>query len=80
MNKYITLHLQVRKSLVKILAVDAKGNPLANATVSLAQTGSGFPLGSELNHLILTNPGYAQWFTPRFLFIGELVADGVKIS
>ncbi|PSS29266.1 Anti-sigma-I factor RsgI6 like [Actinidia chinensis var. chinensis] len=57
---------KVRKSLVKILAVDAKGNPLANATVSLAQTGSGFPLGSELNHLILTNPGYAQWFTPRF--------------
>ncbi|KAI8532655.1 hypothetical protein RHMOL_Rhmol11G0230400 [Rhododendron molle] len=55
-----------RKSSVKLLAVDAKGNPLANATVSITQERPSFPLGCAMTNHILTNLAYQNWFRSRF--------------
>ncbi|KAI8532657.1 hypothetical protein RHMOL_Rhmol11G0230600 [Rhododendron molle] len=57
---------KARKSLVKLLAVDAKGNPLANATVSITQERPSFPLGCAMTNHILTNLAYQNWFKSRF--------------
>ncbi|PRQ34720.1 putative endo-1,4-beta-xylanase [Rosa chinensis] len=55
-----------RKSNVRIQAVDAKGNPLRNATISIQQKAPSFPFGCAMNKNILTNTAYQNWFTSRF--------------
>ncbi|XP_059647892.1 endo-1,4-beta-xylanase 5-like [Cornus florida] len=57
---------KARKGKVKLQAVDAKGNPLANATVFFTQKSLGFPLGCAINDEILRNTAYQNWFTSRF--------------
>ncbi|XAR52931.1 Endo-1,4-beta-xylanase [Bertholletia excelsa] len=57
---------KVRKSITKLQAMDAAGNPLANATVSIKQLNSGFPFGCAINSIILSNNEYQNWFTSRF--------------
>ncbi|KAH7833784.1 hypothetical protein Vadar_009671 [Vaccinium darrowii] len=54
------------KSSMKLVAVDAKGNPLSNATVSVSQIKPNFPLGCAMSNHILTNPAYQNWFKSRF--------------
>lgn len=56
---------QARKTNVKIKVVDAKGNPLPNATISIQQKQSSFPFGCAINKNILTNNAYRNWFTSR---------------
>ncbi|GFQ08544.1 endo-1 4-beta-xylanase a [Phtheirospermum japonicum] len=56
----------VRKTRVRLQAVDQAGRPMANATVSLTQTRPGFPLGCAINKNILYNPAYQSWFLSRF--------------
>ncbi|KAI8013950.1 Endo-1,4-beta-xylanase 5 [Camellia lanceoleosa] len=52
-----------RKSSVKLIAMDDKGNPLANATFSIKQQRPNFPFGCAMNKNILTNTGQ-NWFSP----------------
>ncbi|XP_070048677.1 endo-1,4-beta-xylanase 5-like [Nicotiana tomentosiformis] len=58
---------QVRKAKVKIQAVDSQGQPLPNATVSLAQQKNNFPFGNAISQHILNNKAYQDWFTSRFM-------------
>ncbi|KAI8532654.1 hypothetical protein RHMOL_Rhmol11G0230300 [Rhododendron molle] len=62
----VDLYFEARKSAVKLLAVDAKGNPMANATVSITQNRPHFPLGCAMTDHILTNLAYQNWFKSRF--------------
>ncbi|KAM5549652.1 endo-1,4-beta-xylanase 5-like [Rosa sericea] len=55
-----------RKSKVHIQAVDAEGNPLPNATISIQQNVPSFPFGCSITKLILNNPAHQNWFTSRF--------------
>ncbi|KAF5951838.1 hypothetical protein HYC85_009782 [Camellia sinensis] len=55
-----------RKSSVKLIALDDKGNPLANATFSIKQQRPNFPFGCVMKKNILTNTGYQNWFRSRF--------------
>ncbi|CAL5377496.1 unnamed protein product [Camellia sinensis] len=55
-----------RKSSVKLIAMDDKGNPLANAKFSIKQQRPNFPFGCAMNKNILTNTGYQNWFRSRF--------------
>ncbi|KAK2974471.1 hypothetical protein RJ640_018636 [Escallonia rubra] len=57
---------KARKSKVKLQAVDAQGNALANAAVSIVQKNSDFPIGVAINKNILSNTAYQNWFTSRF--------------
>ncbi|KAL5988224.1 hypothetical protein ACLOJK_035987 [Asimina triloba] len=57
---------KVRKRKVRFQAVDADGNSLAGATLSIIQTRSSFPFGSAIASTILNNPAYQNWFTARF--------------
>ncbi|KAK3035720.1 hypothetical protein RJ639_033422, partial [Escallonia herrerae] len=57
---------KARKSKVKLQAMDAQGNALANATVSIVQKNSNFPIGVAINKNILSNTAYQNWFTSRF--------------
>ncbi|XP_022725061.1 uncharacterized protein LOC111281644 [Durio zibethinus] len=59
---------KVRKANVRIQVVDKQGNPLPNATISIVQKQSGFPVGCAINKNILTNTAYQNWFTSRFRF------------
>ncbi|XP_058068723.1 endo-1,4-beta-xylanase 5-like [Magnolia sinica] len=58
---------KVRKRKVRFHAVDADGNSLSGAIVSINQklTG-GFPFGSAIANTILNNAAYQNWFTTRF--------------
>ncbi|KAI8027701.1 Endo-1,4-beta-xylanase 5 [Camellia lanceoleosa] len=60
------LYFENRKSSVKLIAMDDKGNPLANATFSIKQQRPNFPFGCAMNKNILTNTGYQNWFRSRF--------------
>ncbi|KAK8562817.1 hypothetical protein V6N12_010886 [Hibiscus sabdariffa] len=60
------LYFEIRKSNVRIQAVDKQNNPLSNATISIQQKRPGFPIGCAMNKNILTNPAYQNWFTSRF--------------
>lgn len=51
---------------MRIQALDAQGNPLENATISIQQKSSSFPFGCAINKNILTNIAYQNWFTSRF--------------
>ncbi|KAL5561380.1 hypothetical protein UlMin_031127 [Ulmus minor] len=57
---------KMRKRNVRIKVVDAQGNPLPNATISIRQKKPSFPIGSAINKNILNNPTYQNWFTSRF--------------
>ncbi|KAI3707965.1 hypothetical protein L2E82_36932 [Cichorium intybus] len=59
---------KVRKSKVKIHAVDGEGKPLANRTITIAQKFARFPFGCAINKNILTNQAYENWFTSRFKY------------
>ncbi|PHT98257.1 hypothetical protein BC332_32849 [Capsicum chinense] len=59
---------KVRKAKVKIQAVDSQGQPLPNATVSLAQQRNNFPFGNAVSQHILSNKAYQDWFTSRFRY------------
>lgn len=50
---------------MRIQAVDAKGNPISNATISIKQKRSGFSFGCSINKNILANTAYQNWFTSR---------------
>nr|XP_011457855.1 PREDICTED: uncharacterized protein LOC101310958 [Fragaria vesca subsp. vesca] len=55
-----------RKRKVRIQAVDARGSPLPNATISIQQKYPSFPFGCSMTKLILNNPAHQKWFTSRF--------------
>ncbi|KAG8650628.1 hypothetical protein MANES_07G059100v8, partial [Manihot esculenta] len=55
-----------RKSKVRIQAVDGKGKPLSNATISVELRRASFPFGCAINKNILSNKAYQNWFTSRF--------------
>ncbi|KAL6213246.1 hypothetical protein ACLB2K_012693 [Fragaria x ananassa] len=55
-----------RKSRVRIQAVDAKGEPLPNATVFIQHNVPSFPFGCAITELILNNSAHQKWFTSRF--------------
>ncbi|KAI9181703.1 hypothetical protein LWI28_017669 [Acer negundo] len=57
---------KVRKTNVRIQALDKQGNPLQNATISIEQKSPSFPFGCAMNKNILNNPAYQNWFTSRF--------------
>ncbi|XVF44979.1 hypothetical protein PTKIN_Ptkin02bG0168200 [Pterospermum kingtungense] len=57
---------KIRKSKVRIQAVDKQGNPLPNSRISIEQKKPGFPVGCAINKNILTNTAYKDWFTSRF--------------
>ncbi|KAK7258049.1 hypothetical protein RIF29_32449 [Crotalaria pallida] len=57
---------KARKRKVLVQAIDEKGNPVPNATVSFLQKSLGFPFGSAINNNILNNIAYQNWFTSRF--------------
>ncbi|KAK0604612.1 hypothetical protein LWI29_017473 [Acer saccharum] len=57
---------KVRKTNVRIQALDKQGNPLRNATISIEQKSPSFPFGCAMNKNILNNPAYQNWFTSRF--------------
>ncbi|MCD7451142.1 hypothetical protein HAX54_009767 [Datura stramonium] len=59
---------KVRKAKVKIQAVDSRGQPLPNATVTLAQQRNNFPFGNAISQHILNNKAYQDWFTSRFKY------------
>ncbi|GLT98125.1 hypothetical protein SLE2022_156440 [Rubroshorea leprosula] len=57
---------KIRNTNMRVQAVDAEGNPLPNATISISQKASGFPFGCAINKNILNNQAYQNWFTSRF--------------
>ncbi|TXG64104.1 hypothetical protein EZV62_011098 [Acer yangbiense] len=57
---------KVRKTNVRIQALDKQGNPLRNATIFIEQKSPSFPFGCAMNKNILNNPAYQNWFTSRF--------------
>ncbi|KVI01923.1 Carbohydrate-binding, CenC-like protein [Cynara cardunculus var. scolymus] len=59
---------KVRKSKVRIQAVDGKGKPLANRTLTIQQKFAKFPFGCAINKNILNNQAYQNWFTSRFKY------------
>ncbi|XAR52930.1 Endo-1,4-beta-xylanase [Bertholletia excelsa] len=61
-----TEKVEARKSTVRFVAVDSQGNPVPNATFSVAQQRSNFPFGCAMSRHILTNPTYQKWFASRF--------------
>lgn len=66
---------QKHKKRVVIQALDGRGNPLANASITLKQETSNFPFGCAMNKNILDNTGYQNWFTSRFTvttFVNEM--------
>jgi len=58
--------MQSRTQLMRFHAVDAHGKSLPNATIILDQKRPGFPFGSAIDNIILTNTAYQNWFTSRF--------------
>ncbi|KAL5855320.1 hypothetical protein ACOSQ4_005122 [Xanthoceras sorbifolium] len=57
---------KIRKTNVRIKAVDKQGKPLPNATISIEQKAPGFPFGCAINKNILNNARYQNWFSSRF--------------
>ncbi|KAF1896470.1 hypothetical protein Lal_00034168 [Lupinus albus] len=57
---------KARKRKVLVKAVDEEGNPLPNATISITQKNSAFPIGSAINKYIVNNNAYQNWFSSRF--------------
>ncbi|XP_073312451.1 endo-1,4-beta-xylanase 5-like [Primulina huaijiensis] len=59
---------KMRKKSVKFQVLDQHGQPVSNATVSIKQNGSRFPVGCAINQNILQHPAYQNWFTTRFKY------------
>ncbi|KAF5814154.1 putative endo-1,4-beta-xylanase [Helianthus annuus] len=59
---------KVRRSKVKIQAVDGEGKPQGNRTLIIAQKFARFPFGCAINKNILTNQAYKNWFISRFKY------------
>ncbi|KAI3755467.1 hypothetical protein L1987_55268 [Smallanthus sonchifolius] len=59
---------KIRRSRVKIQAVNSEGKPQANKTLIIAQKFARFPFGCAINKNILTNQAYKNWFTSRFKY------------
>ncbi|KAL3498816.1 hypothetical protein ACH5RR_041548 [Cinchona calisaya] len=67
---------KIRKSKVKLRAVDAEGFPLVNASLSIVPDQqhhhhhhhSSFHFGNAVSNRILTIPAYRKWFTKRFKY------------
>ncbi|KAJ4716143.1 endo-1,4-beta-xylanase-like [Melia azedarach] len=57
---------KVRKSNVRIRAVDKQGNPLRNSKISIGQKRVNFPFGCAINKNIINKTASQNWFTPRF--------------
>lgn len=57
---------QARKSNVRLQAVDEKGEPLRNTTISMKMNRLAFPFGSAMSKEILQNSAYQNWFASRF--------------
>ncbi|BFG42073.1 hypothetical protein CerSpe_283470 [Prunus speciosa] len=57
---------EVRKSKVRLQVTKASKTPLKGIKVSIKQIKSHFPFGCGMNHYILTNPDYQNWFASRF--------------
>lgn len=57
---------QIRKRNAEIRVVDASGNPISGATVSVKQTKHRFGFGSAINTNVLTNATYANFFKNHF--------------
>lgn len=51
---------------MKFQVIDAQGNPLANAKLSIKQRKPKFLFGNVMNSFILNNKTYQNWFTSRF--------------
>ncbi|OMO63374.1 Glycoside hydrolase, family 10 [Corchorus olitorius] len=58
--------IEKTKKMVRIQAMDAQGNPIANSKFSIEQKASGKPVGCATNKNILNNNAYQNWFTSRF--------------
>ncbi|KAK6253427.1 hypothetical protein QUC31_015147 [Theobroma cacao] len=58
--------LEKTKGRVRIHAMDAQGNPLANSKITIQQKATGKPVGCATNKNILDNTAYQNWFTSRF--------------
>ncbi|CAN4112092.1 unnamed protein product [Withania somnifera] len=74
---------KVRKSKVAIQVVDSQGKAFPNATISLAQGRANFPFGVAINHNILKNNAYQNWFFSRFkytVFENEMKWYSTEIS
>ncbi|MFS7920269.1 putative endo-1,4-beta-xylanase [Helianthus anomalus] len=65
---YAHYEWQVRRSKVKIQAVDGEGKPQGNRTLIIAQKFARFPFGCAINKNILTNQAYKNWFISRFKY------------
>ncbi|GAB4853425.1 hypothetical protein Ancab_017616 [Ancistrocladus abbreviatus] len=57
---------EVRKSKVRLQVVNPQGNPVAGAEVRIVQKRPSFPFGVAINHNILNNMAYQNWFASRF--------------
>ncbi|CAH1444289.1 unnamed protein product [Lactuca virosa] len=66
-HQYLSIE-KVRKSNVKIHAVNSEGKPLTNRTITISQKLANFPFGCAINTNILTNEAYKNWFTSRFKY------------
>ncbi|KAK9054722.1 hypothetical protein SSX86_025801 [Deinandra increscens subsp. villosa] len=59
---------KMRRSKVKIQALNREGKPQANRTLIIAQKFARFPFGCAINKNILSNQAYKNWFTSRFKY------------
>ncbi|KAI3805009.1 hypothetical protein L1987_26985 [Smallanthus sonchifolius] len=59
---------KIRRSRVKIQAVNGEGKPQANKTLIIAQKFARFPFGCAINKNILYNQAYKNWFISRFKY------------
>lgn len=58
--------IQVRKKKVSFKVTYANGTAADGALILILQTKSGFPFGCGMNHYIVTDEAYRQWFASRF--------------
>ncbi|TXG64096.1 hypothetical protein EZV62_011090 [Acer yangbiense] len=59
---------KVRKQRVRFHITYANKTAMEGGVISIKQIKSGFPFGCGMNHYILTNTDYQDWFASRFKF------------
>ncbi|XP_021717249.1 uncharacterized protein LOC110685092 [Chenopodium quinoa] len=57
---------KVRKANVRVQVVNSKGKAVPYANISIKQNKPSFPFGASINHNIVDNTAYQNWFTSRF--------------
>ncbi|XP_019465285.1 PREDICTED: uncharacterized protein LOC109363475 [Lupinus angustifolius] len=57
---------KARKRNVLLKVAHKQGSSVGNVAISIKQKRSGFPFGSAINHNILNNTAYQNWFASRF--------------